>query len=230
MKAFQPLSTVAQLAGHLREEILRGGLGGSMPGVNQLAGTLGVSPKTVIAAVKQLEREGMLQGQGPRRRCRIVLPVGGAVGRRLRVVILDYDQPGLDELELQHILEGEGHAAFFAGKSLLALGMDARRVSRLVAKTKADAWVVCAGSREVLEWFAAQPVPAFALFGRRRSVCHSRVPGRTTCRPISPQCADSSNSATGASCPGPPTCPAARMTGGRATPRPSSSMAARSGR
>jgi len=28
MKAFRPLSTVAQLAGHLREEVLRGRLGG----------------------------------------------------------------------------------------------------------------------------------------------------------------------------------------------------------
>ena len=45
--------------------------------------------------------------------------------------------------------------------------MDAGRVSRFVRKTKADAWIVCAGSREVLEWFSAQPVPAFALFGRR---------------------------------------------------------------
>ena len=47
------------------------------------------------------------------------------------------------------------------------LGMDVGRVSRFVRKTKADAWIVCAGSREVLEWFSAQPVPAFALFGRR---------------------------------------------------------------
>ncbi len=173
MKAFHPLSTVEQLAGHLREEILRGGLGGSMPGVNQLARTLGVSPKTVIAAVKQLEREGMLQGQGPRRRNRIVLPASGVAGRRLQVAILDYEPPVPSTgymLELQHLMEGAGHAAFFAGKSLQELGMDVRRVARLVAGIEADAWVVCAGSREVLKWFAAQPVPAFALFGRRRNV------------------------------------------------------------
>jgi len=170
VKAFRPLSTVEQLAGHLREEVLRGSLGGSMPGVNQLARSLGVSPKTVIAAMKQLEREGMLQGQGPRRRSRIVLPTGAAEGRRLRVAILDYEAPALTEIELQHLLEGAGHTAFFAGKSLQELGMDVRRVSRLVAKTEADAWVICAGSREVLEWFAAQPVPTFALFGRRGRV------------------------------------------------------------
>lgn len=170
MKPFHSLSTVEQLAGHLREEVLRGGLVGSLPGINQLAGTLGVSPKTVIAAVKQLEREGILEGQGPRRRNRIVLPAGGAEGRRLRVAILDYDQPEANEIELQRLLEGAGHAAFFAGKSLVKLGMEVRLISRLVAKTEADAWVVCAGSREVLEWFAAQPVPAFALYGRRQGV------------------------------------------------------------
>ena len=30
-----------------------------------------------------------------------------------------------------------------------------------------DAWVIIAGSREVLEWFVEQQIPAFALFGRR---------------------------------------------------------------
>ena len=48
--------------------------------------------------------------------------------------------------------------------------MNVGRVARLVWRTEADAWVVGAGSREVLEWFAAQPVPAFALFGRRRGL------------------------------------------------------------
>ena len=172
VKAFHPLSTSEQLAVHLRGEVLLGGLGGLMPGVNQLAATLGVSPMTVIAAVKQLEREGMLQGQGPRRR-RIVVPASGVTGRRLRVAILDYEPPVPSAgymLELQHLLEDAGHAAFFAGKSLQDLGMDVRRVARLVTRTGADAWVVCAGSSEVLEWFAVQPVPAFALFGRRQSV------------------------------------------------------------
>ena len=173
MQAFRPLSAVEQLTGHLREELLRGGLGSSMPGISQLAGTLGVSPKSVIAAVKQLEREGMLQRQGPRRRSRIVGSAGGMAGRRLRLAILDYEPLALTEgyiLELQHLLQGAGHSAIFAGKSLLELGMDVRRVARQVARTEADAWIVCAGSREVLQWFATQPVPTFALFGRRRSV------------------------------------------------------------
>jgi len=101
------------------------------------------------------------------------MPAGGMAERRLRVAILDYEPLALTEgyiFELLHLLEEAGHAAFLAGKSLQELGMDVRRIARLVAGTEADAWIVCAGSRGVLEWFAAQPVPAFALFGRRRSV------------------------------------------------------------
>ena len=173
MQGFRALTAVEQLTGHLREEILRGGLSGTMPGVNQLASTMGVSPKTVIAAVKQLERAGLLQRQGPRRRSRIVMPAGGAAGRLLRVAILDYEPLEMTEgyiIELQHLLQAAGHTAFFSRKSLLEMKMDVRRVARMVATTDADAWIVCAASREVLEWFAAQAVPAFALFGRRRSV------------------------------------------------------------
>jgi DNA-binding LacI/PurR family transcriptional regulator/DNA-binding transcriptional regulator YhcF (GntR family) len=172
MNAFRPLSTVVQLASHLRGEILRGTLGQTMPGVNRLAATLGVSPKTVMAAVKQLEREGMLQGQGPRRRSRTVVPENFAPPA-LRVSILPYEETDRTlnyTLDLQYRLMEEGHVAGFASRTLLDLEMDAKRVARLVSKTSADAWVVLGGSREVLEWFAAQPVPAFALFGRRRNV------------------------------------------------------------
>ena len=170
--AFHPLSTTEQLAAHLREEVLQGRVGGLMPGVHQLAETLGVGSKTVIAAVKQLEREGMLQGQGPRRR-RITVPTGGVAGRRLRVAILGYNPPEMIERyisDLRHLMESAGHEAFIAASTLLELKQDVRRVARMVVKTGADAWVVCAGSREVLDWFAAQPVPAFALFGRRQGL------------------------------------------------------------
>jgi DNA-binding LacI/PurR family transcriptional regulator len=43
-------------------------------------------------------------------------------------------------------------------------------VAQLVNKTGGDAWVIRAGPRPVLEWFAARPVPAFALFGRQTSL------------------------------------------------------------
>lgn len=48
--------------------------------------------------------------------------------------------------------------------------MDAGHVARFVKKTGADAWVVCAASRDVLRWFADYEKPAFALFGRRSTL------------------------------------------------------------
>lgn len=48
--------------------------------------------------------------------------------------------------------------------------MDVRRIARMVEAYEADAWVVFAASREVLEWFAAREVPALALAGRRTGV------------------------------------------------------------
>ena len=40
----------------------------------------------------------------------------------------------------------------------------------MVGKVETDAWVVVAGSQDVLRWFAAQATPVLALFGRRRAV------------------------------------------------------------
>jgi DNA-binding LacI/PurR family transcriptional regulator len=91
----------------------------------------------------------------------------------MRVAVLLYDAPDQFStciVELQHALTEEGHTVFMAGKSLVALGMEPARIRRLVLQTEADAWIVQAGSRAVLEWFAAQPVPAIALFGRRDGI------------------------------------------------------------
>jgi len=48
--------------------------------------------------------------------------------------------------------------------------MGVKRVARHVRHTKADAWVVAAASKPVLEWFATQPVPTLAMFGCLRDV------------------------------------------------------------
>lgn len=169
---FIALSAVEQLVEHLREEIRRGVLSEEMPGVNQLAVGLGCSARTVHAAVKQLEREGFLQGQGAGRRCRIVSPDVSAP-RVLRVKILLYDRnDGKNDyiLNLRHQISEVGHIAVIASKSLIDLGMDAGRVEGFVNGAEADAWVVLAGSRAILEGFAERSTPAFALFGRVPSV------------------------------------------------------------
>lgn len=174
MENWRVLTAAEQVAERLRAELHRGGWGGRMPGGSRLAAELGVGSDTMEAALRLLELEGLLVPQGAGRRRRIVLPEGKAA-RPLRVAILDHDPPELAlaegyAAELLHLLGKAGHSVFFADKCLLDLGMDVGRVARLVAKTEADAWVVSSASREVLEWFSAQPVPAFALFGRRRGL------------------------------------------------------------
>lgn len=164
------LSVSEQVAVHLRDEVLAARWSGTMPGRNRLALELGVNRKTVEAALRQLEHEGLLVGQGAGSKRRIVLPKGSTAVRPLQVAILDYDplpQTHGYMTELRNLLEKAGHTAFLTPKSLTELGMKVSRVRRLVETVEADAWVVCAGSRELLEWFSARPEPVFALFGRR---------------------------------------------------------------
>ena len=98
-----------------------------------------------------------------------MIPEGTKAKRReMRVRILLYDrEAGLEPflLDLLDRLRMAGFAADCAMKTLADLGMEAERVERFVKKTPADAWVVVAGSRDVLEWFSGQDVPALAMFG-----------------------------------------------------------------
>jgi DNA-binding LacI/PurR family transcriptional regulator len=172
MPFLRPLSASEQAAAHLRKELERGHWSGMMPGVSQLTNELGINHKTIEAALRQLEHEGLLVGQGQGRR-RLIVQSDTKAARPMRIAMLDYEPVVFAEgymIELQHLLLAAGHTAFFTDKSLMELDMDLARVRRLVNRTEADAWVIAAGSREVLEWFCAQRVPAFALFGRREGL------------------------------------------------------------
>jgi DNA-binding LacI/PurR family transcriptional regulator len=167
VKPLHLISIAEQVAAHLREEILRGGLAGEMPGAKSLAASLGVNHKTIDAAAVLLEREGFLQTQGPGKPRRIVLPDNAPLPS-LRVAILPFEADDAKVhfiVDLQHSLIEAGHTSMLATKSLTELRMDPKRVARLVGKTQADAWIVVAAQREILEWFTNQPIPAFALFG-----------------------------------------------------------------
>jgi DNA-binding LacI/PurR family transcriptional regulator len=169
MKPFRPLSAVEQLASHLREEIRGGGLDGPMPGVAQMVRRLGVGTKTVVAALESLKREGVLEANGERRRNRIVAADSGSK-KGLRVRILLYEESDAHNehiVQFGYQLKQCGHQVAHAANTLSGLNFDVKRVARMVEKDDGDAWVIQAGSRPVLEWFAARPVPAFALFGRQ---------------------------------------------------------------
>jgi DNA-binding LacI/PurR family transcriptional regulator len=168
MKPFRALTAVEQLAAHLRAEIVAGSIGNVLPGINRMAKELAVSPKTVIAAVAQLEHEGLLKGQGERRRSQVIAQPDKS-RPKLRVALFLYepaDRALPYQAELLYRLQEAGHEAFFTDKTLTELGLDVNRVAAYVKKTNADAWVVSSGSREILEWFAVQNMAVFAEFGR----------------------------------------------------------------
>lgn len=172
MNPLYPLSAVDQLAAHLREEIRNGVMGGEMPGVARLVRELGVGTKTVVAAMEILKREGLLEAHGERRRSRIkAAATGQKAGLQIRMLLYE-ESDAHDEhtVNLRHRLEERGHHVEYATKTLSSLNFDVKRVSRLVEKTGGDAWVIRAGSRPVLEWFAARPVAAFAMFGRQSAL------------------------------------------------------------
>ena len=172
MKEWQRRSTLDQFTAHLREGVLSGHWTETMPGEHRLAAEFAINRKTAKAALQRLEKEGLLVAQGTGRRRKIVLPKGHAPpGLRIALLLFDIPAQGLDYvIDLRHRLEAAGHLPFYTDKSLNELDRNVRRVARYVARTEADAWIIGAGSREILEWFARQETPAFAKFGVRDGV------------------------------------------------------------
>jgi len=161
-----------QVAAHLSEELRRGRWEGEMPGRNQLVKELGVSGRTVELALQHLENQGLLVRQGVGRPRRIELPKHH-VAPALHVGILADEAIARNLgyiVDLRYKLEEAGHMVSFAPKTMLDLGMDVKRIRRLVMANEAKAWVVISAPRHVLEWFAEQSQPALALFGRRGGV------------------------------------------------------------
>lgn len=162
------LSKIEQLAAFLRAELTGGRWEGAMPGRMELAAELGLNERTVEEALRQLEKEGVLVPQGAGRR-RLIARAEQPEKAVLRVKILAYEPSDRRQpmfIDLLHRLREQGHEVAFAEKSLQDLGMDVKRVAAHVKASVADVWLVCAGSREILEWFAARTEPSFALSGR----------------------------------------------------------------
>jgi DNA-binding LacI/PurR family transcriptional regulator len=138
-----------------------------MPGEERLMRRLGVGAATVREALKLLENEGVLVGQGTGRRRKIVLPEAHTPPA-LRVAVLFYekgDEAHDQFFRLQIKLKAAGHTVVHAPKNLTELGGNTRRLARMIKDTGADAWVVIAGSEEVLQYFVQRQIPVFALCG-----------------------------------------------------------------
>lgn len=163
-----------QVASLLTEAIQAGRWGGTLPGVNRLSETFDVSRETVRAALRILESRGVIAASGAGR-SRMISKTRSTteIRRKLRVALL-LNAPLVKEnadmqrtlLQIQLAIVEEGHECFFPAKSQENLGHNLKRITRFVQATPADAWVVFAASREVLEWFGAQTFPTVALGGR----------------------------------------------------------------
>lgn len=167
------LSATDQVASFLKSELLAGAWTGLMPGGDRLAAELGVGRDTIEAALGRLEEEGILVNQGRRRRRRIELAASQGVGRRMRVGLLldEAASRRLDYLvELEHELARAGHLVFHPPRSMSELGQDPARIAAMMEGPQVDAWLVLSGTRDLLERLSAGPVPAFAIFGRRRGL------------------------------------------------------------
>jgi hypothetical protein len=53
---------------------------------------------------------------------------------------------------------------------LVDLKMNVRRIAAMVDQNPADAWLVIAGSQELLQWFLTRKIAVMAMFGRRREL------------------------------------------------------------
>ena len=178
MSNWQRLSTVSLLAGYLRDELERGRWSGRMPGVIRLARELGVARNSVVGALRELERDGLLLPQG-HGRGRLIQAAGGVRQTAgLRVKILLYEESDVYNehiVRLGHHLELRGHEVAHAAKTQRDLHFDVKLVARMVERDDGDAWVILAGALPILKWFAARPVPAFALFGRQSQLPIARI-------------------------------------------------------
>ena len=182
MKRLHLHSVSEQTAAHLRDGLLEGRWRGKLPGVVALAAELGVAKATLRAALRVIEGEGLIALEtGTGRSCRVICqPV--QTRRRLRIGILLYEPMAQENTEifellsvLKHALEDEGFDPFLSTQTQSGLRHDAGRIAGYVGKTPADAWVIVAGARPVLEWFAAQPAPCIAFAGRRDNLAIASV-------------------------------------------------------
>jgi DNA-binding LacI/PurR family transcriptional regulator len=173
MIKMQIFSAVEQVADHIREQIRRGIRVGEMPGAIALAVEMGVNHKTVEAALARLEAAGVLRARGARLPREIVQGSAGGIRRGLKVATMLYEPADARTdymIEIRHELSAAGHFPFYVNKTCMEIDRDVQRLERLVKQVDADAWLVQAGTREILEWFAGHSQPAFGLFGKFRDL------------------------------------------------------------
>ena len=170
----QPLKrrSIAELcAEHLRKGLRSGRWRQALPGVARLAAEMDVSRDTIRAALRLLEAEGLLISQGLGRSRSIT---GQVIGhRRLRVGMLLHDTLSDEQskiaqnlLQIERDIRSNDHELFYLPKTQVQLRHDVKRIAHMLGQHPADAWILVAGSYELLRWSAVQATPCFGLYGR----------------------------------------------------------------
>lgn len=129
--------------------------------------------KTVEISLLELEKEALLVSQGPGNPRLIAKHALKSPEKQLRIAIQLFDSNEVPDdyiIEFQHLLGERGHHSFFTTKSLVDFKFDVTRFSKSVRKIKADAWVVIAGSYEILKYLSDLQLPTFAMAGRHGSL------------------------------------------------------------
>lgn len=182
MQPVRLLSVAEQTAAHLRQGLLDGRWNERLPGVVRLAAGCDVSTGVMRAALRQLEAEGLISGRGLGRSRSIFATSEAETPRLLRVRVLRHDAELADAphtslvlVEIMQTLEAAGHDIQFFKKSQLELKHDLRRMTRQLETAPADAWIIEAGSRELLEWCATRSTPCLALYGRTTNLSLART-------------------------------------------------------
>ncbi len=166
-------SVSEQIADYIKLEIQSGRWAEFFPGRNELAKQFDQAVMSVEMALQQLEKEGWLISQGAGRPRKVFNLAESNGAHSLRIAILIYEREAYSDgiyPRLLHLLREDGHDAFFVNTTQMELGGSIRKLSRIVDKIKADAWILCTSTREFAAWFAQSGIPVFALFGRRRGL------------------------------------------------------------
>ena len=171
----RPNTLLEQVVEWLREGARAERWSAGLPGLGALAREHGVAEGTVRRAVRLLEKEGVLSYAGAGRRRQVVPgPANGKAKsvRQQRVVVLLRDRLENDSAGFrcgmaaaQAKIEAKGHQMITLKKTQADFQFDDSRTIRMLKRESADLWIVVAGSRALLEWFAAQDRRVFAIGG-----------------------------------------------------------------
>ncbi|MCG8601538.1 MAG: substrate-binding domain-containing protein [Verrucomicrobiales bacterium] len=177
MTAFSPddlprrVSLVAETARALREGIQSGTWGEYLPGERELCSHLQVSRPTLRSALLELQKDGILRAESRRRRR--IIAAGGNPNEKPQTGVIGAISPRPLSLMPQSaiiVIDGLRTAWERAGlrfeivvDPLCYSRKPDRALERLVAATRADAWVMF-GSREPMQrWFSSKNLSSLVL-------------------------------------------------------------------